>query len=121
MDWVSDGSEEPHPRWNLPGSVDEINHIWQANSGTHIIYKHSFSCGISYMTKSNLERKIEDLADKAQLHFIDVIEARPVSDLIAEKSGVAHHSPQVIVIRNGEVIWDASHGSIKPELLLKTI
>ncbi len=118
---MNGNTEEPHSHWNYPGSIEEISDIWQPDSGIHIIYKHSFTCGISSMAKSELESNIEDLGAKAKLHFIDVHDRRPVSDYIADKSGVAHHSPQVIVLRNGEVVWDASHGSIKAELLLKAI
>ncbi|MCW3489872.1 bacillithiol system redox-active protein YtxJ [Dethiobacter alkaliphilus] len=43
---------------------------------------------------------------------IVVQKARDVSQAVAEKTGVRHESPQVLLIRNGQCIWNTSHRSI---------
>ena len=43
---------------------------------------------------------------------MDVRAERPLSQLIAARTGVRHESPQIIILRNGAVVWSASHGDI---------
>jgi hypothetical protein len=35
--------------------------------------------------------------------------------------GVAHESPQVIVLRNGQVVWNASHFSITAQAVTAAV
>ena len=113
--WTTSGRSADSEHWNTPGTKEDIDAIFE--SGTHVIYKHSYSCGICAYTQGNIEKKIDDIAQSARLHFVDVKASRPISDYIAEMGGVAHQSPQVLVIRNGDVIHDASHGSVKAETI----
>lgn len=41
--------------------------------------------------------------------------ARALSDEIAVRTGVEHETPQVFILRDGEVLWTASHGQISAE------
>ena len=47
--------------------------------------------------------------------LITVQRARRLSDEIEQRWQVAHESPQVLVIRGGQVVWDASHSRVKAE------
>ena len=42
---------------------------------------------------------------------------RDLSLLAAEETGVAHKSPQALLIRDGRVAWHASHGQITTHAL----
>ena len=78
----------------------------QSNGAPAIIFKHSNSCGISagaYEEMSRLNR---------QVGLVTVQTARDVSNDIEARTGVAHHTPQVFIIRDGKVMWTASHGRI---------
>lgn len=46
------------------------------------------------------------------LYYLDLIQHRDISNLIAEKLGVMHESPQLILLKNGEVLYSASHSAI---------
>ena len=48
---------------------------------------------------------------------IEIQNAREVSNAVAEKTGVRHESPQALLLRDGEVVWNASHGAITVESL----
>ena len=48
---------------------------------------------------------------------IRVVEARPASNLVAAKTGIRHESPQVIVFRDGEAVFDADNWNITHETL----
>ena len=43
---------------------------------------------------------------------MDVIADRPVARGLASACGVPHQSPQAILFRGGQPVWDASHGAI---------
>jgi len=47
----------------------------------------------------------------------DLQHARALSSAIAEATGVRHQSPQAILLRDGEAVWDTSHGRITEEAL----
>jgi bacillithiol system protein YtxJ len=48
---------------------------------------------------------------------VDVRAQRPLSQQIAARSGVQHESPQIIVLRRGVPIWNASHYNITTDAL----
>lgn len=45
-------------------------------------------------------------------YYLDLIEHRAVSNLIEDKLGVKHQSPQLILVKSGEVLHHTSHTSI---------
>lgn len=73
------------------------------------VFKHSTRCSISSMVKNRLER---DWTSDEAVYYLDLIAHRNISNLIAQKSGVEHESPQLIVFKEGKAIYDASHTSI---------
>lgn len=78
-----------------------------------VIFKHSTRCSISSMAKSRLERSVAP--SNVQFHFLDLIKYRSISNKIEEEFGVYHESPQVLLIRNGECVYDESHSGISME------
>ena len=77
-----------------------------------LLFKHSTRCSISDMAKARLDRS--NLSDTMDAYYLDLITYRPLSQAIAERFAVHHESPQILLIRNGECILDASHNSIIP-------
>jgi bacillithiol system protein YtxJ len=77
-----------------------------------IIFKHSTTCGISRMVLNMFTSKFDLEADDADVYFLDLHANRDVSNSVADSFGVRHQSPQLLVIRNGEVVAHASHGEI---------
>lgn len=80
-----------------------------------VIFKHSTTCPIS----SAAYRQLEDY--DGEIALVEVQRARELSQEIAERTGVAHESPQVIVLRNGQVVWDASHWKVSAEALSSAV
>lgn len=76
-----------------------------------VIFKHSTRCSISLMAKSRLERQTSN-EQSLDFYYLDLLNYRPISDLIASKFDVQHESPQLLLIQNGECIYHCSHGSI---------
>lgn len=90
--------------------LDEI--VEQSKSKPQLIFKHSTRCGISRMVISQFKKEYPFTSDKADLYYLDLLNYRDISNAIADRFDVVHESPQLLIIRNGEVINHASHGSI---------
>jgi bacillithiol system protein YtxJ len=96
--------------WIPLESEPQLATIIEGSAGqTALIFKHSTRCNISSMAKSRLEKAWHFTADEITPYYLDLIEYRNISSSIAEKLGVYHESPQVLLIKNGECIYDASH------------
>ncbi len=83
-----------------------------AKQKPQVLFKHSTRCSISTMALSRFEREGLGLNDLADLYYLDLIANRPISNEIAELTGVVHQSPQVIVLVGDEVVYQASHAEI---------
>src|SRR5688572_23554411 len=100
---------------HLPGSagslppltdVAQIDTLLSASPQRPVVlFKHSPTCGISAHVYYNLMPLVRDTQLDANWYLISVRAHRDVSDAIAERLKVRHASPQVIVVRNGEVVW----------------
>ncbi|WP_029037471.1 bacillithiol system redox-active protein YtxJ [Salinimicrobium xinjiangense] len=77
------------------------------------IFKHSTRCGISRMVLNSFEKEYDLEKDKeVKLYFLDLIANRNISNEVAERFGVRHESPQLILLKDGKVVHHASHHSI---------
>ena len=104
--------------WHPISSTQQIEEIKQLSFRQPVaIFKHSTSCSISYMAKMRLEERVTGLNREVKFFFIDLLKYRALSNLIAETFQVYHESPQIIIIRDGLTIYDASHFDISVEEL----
>lgn len=92
-----------------------------ANESPALFFKHSTRCSISSMALSRLEGSGFLEESGLQLYFIDLIQYRDVSQSLSELSNVTHQSPQVIVIKHGNVVYHASHGAIDVQQIIQSI
>ncbi|WP_291133040.1 bacillithiol system redox-active protein YtxJ [Flavobacterium sp. UBA7682] len=100
------------------GQLNEI--INESTEKPVIIFKHSTRCGISRMTLKQFENEY-DLNDLVTPYFLDLLQNRDISNEIANRFGIEHQSPQLILIKNGEPIYNASHGDIYADDLKRYI
>ena len=68
-----------------------------------IVFKHSNACSISSRAYREME-KVE-----APVNILEVQSAREISRELANLTGVRHETPQVIVLKDGKAVWNASH------------
>jgi bacillithiol system protein YtxJ len=78
-----------------------------------LIFKHSTTCSISAAAKGKIERQWADSGLDLPLYYLDLLRFRPLSAQIAEQFGVRHESPQLLLIKDGECTYDASHMGIR--------
>jgi bacillithiol system protein YtxJ len=99
--------------WKEITSVEEFNEMLNAPTDkAKLFFKHSTRCSISSMALKGFEREWNVSSDDFELYFVDLIAHRDISNAIAAESHVEHQSPQVVVWRNGEVVYNASHHHI---------
>ena len=81
-----------------------------------VLYKHSPICptsGIAYGEMDSLRRLHRDVP----VYMVDVVQFRPLSRQIAERVGVAHASPQAIILRAGVPAWYGSHFDLRADVI----
>ncbi|WP_019038414.1 bacillithiol system redox-active protein YtxJ [Psychroflexus tropicus] len=77
------------------------------------IFKHSVTCGISHMVWHQFQNEIDFNNDHIEMLYLDLLAHRDVSNEIARRFQVLHQSPQLIIIKDGEVVHHASHSAIR--------
>ena len=78
-----------------------------------LIFKHSRRCSISQVALDRLERKWKaEETSHIKPYFLDLLSFRETSAKVARQFEVDHESPQVLIIENGESIYDRSHFDI---------
>src|SRR5262245_4017704 len=81
-----------------------------------LIFKHSTQCSISAQAYEEFTDFVEGFRNLI-CGTVLVIENRALSDAIAARFGVRHESPQALLIKDGRVLWHASHWSITSDSL----
>jgi len=77
-----------------------------------IVYKHSDTCHISAEAKKRIKDCIADGTIKDSVYVVTIQTAKEVSDKIEYDTGLKHESPQLIIIKEKEVLYFANHYDI---------
>jgi bacillithiol system protein YtxJ len=104
--------------WIYLTNEAQLQHL-KLNSVTkpQVIFKHSTRCSISQVAKNRLERSNQ--TGEVEFYFLDLIQYRSISNKISTEFDVYHESPQILVIKNGECIYDESHSGIRMEDIIE--
>ena len=91
-----------------PAQIETIRE--ESNAQPVVIFKHSTRCNISDMAKGRLNRSA--IPQNIIFYYLDLIKHRDVSNKVAETFQVQHQSPQILLIKNGECVYEESHNGI---------
>lgn len=108
------GDENPQSKmdWVALTDLGQLNEITDlSHENPVVIFKHSTRCSISRMALKQFENEFT-LKDKVTPYFLDLLNYREISNTIASKFEVVHQSPQLIVVKAGKAVHDASHSDI---------
>ena len=94
-------------------SLDELTE--RSKERPVVIFKHSLTCPISSAAYESME------AFDGEVALVEVQRARALSTEIESRLGVTHESPQVIVLNNRQVVWNASHFKITAEAVAAAV
>ena len=103
----------------IPLTTEEQLHqiIERSTIVPQVIFKHSTRCGTSSMVLNRLERS--NAPESVDFNFLDLLNYRNISKKIADDFHVFHESPQILLIKNGECIYDESHMGINLDDITK--
>lgn len=107
-------------QWKNITNLSQVSEI-QKQSGYSLIFKHSTRCSVSMMAKRRFEMDWDVIPNDTSLYFLDLISYRDVSAQIAETFQVHHQSPQILLIKDGNCVLDASHSDISAEEVAEVI
>ncbi|WP_028548254.1 bacillithiol system redox-active protein YtxJ [Paenibacillus sp. UNC451MF] len=104
-------------QWKEITTEDQWNEQFEGTSNKPIVLlKHSTACPVSFNALKEYEAYLQNKPNSdVDYVLVKVIESRPVSNQIAEDTGVKHASPQILYIKNKETIWNTSHWAITEE------
>ena len=87
--------------------VASLDRFLEQSSETPVIlFKHSNTCGIS----ARAHRQMTEV--EQPVGVVTVQKARAVSEEIERRFGLSHETPQVLIVRGGNLLWDASHNNV---------
>ncbi len=79
------------------------------------IFKNSTVCPVSRAARGHFESFVQNDTSGIEKYMINVIQKRTLSDVISERTGIEHKSPQLIYLEQGEPKWNMAHFEIKAE------
>ena len=98
--------------WIPLTDLGQLNEIMELSHQQPVaIFKHSTRCSISRMALKQFENEF-DLEGSVTPYFLDLLNHRDISNEIATRFEVYHQSPQLLLIKEGKSIYDASHSDI---------
>ena len=93
---------------NQLAEIDELS-----KRKKQIIFKHSTRCSVSAFAKKVLLSEFSDDMEKVfDVYYLDLLNYRELSNKIASRYSVHHESPQILIISDGNCIYDASHDDV---------
>lgn len=103
-------------------TIDDLDRLLASAPGRPVVlYKHSMTCGTSGMALEQIRGLLAGPALGVPVGLVLVQPARAVSTEIASRFGVRHESPQVLVVRDGRVLWKASHFRVTAEAVAQAV
>lgn len=108
-------------KWNNIVSDEQLTEVNEISySRPVLIFKHSTRCSISSAALNRIETNWKDNED-IPCFFIDLIRYREISNRVAEMYDVEHQSPQVLIIKDGKCVYNASHFDITYDDIIKQL
>jgi len=105
--------EEKQLPWVPLTSLAQLDVIAEKSaSKPQLIFKHSTTCGISRMVLKTFTNSFDFEKDELDLYYLDLHSYREVSNETGYKFQVIHQSPQLLIIKDGVAVANASHGAI---------
>lgn len=99
--------------WIPLTSIEQLEEIKNLSKNDSVlIFKHSTRCGISSMVIKQFEKLFTEEHQKLKVYYLDLLNYRNISDEIGYTFQVMHQSPQLLIIKNGVAVYNASHYEI---------
>lgn len=101
--------------------LDELEQALADTRLPLLLFKHSHTCGISAEALDQLLAHIGERRQDVRYAMVTVQTHREVSNAVSARLGVRHETPQAILVRDGRVVWSASHFHVNAVELGKAV
>lgn len=99
--------------WIPLTSLEDLEKIKKESANESVfIFKHSTRCGISSMVKRQFEGLFAEEHQSLKVYYLDLLNFRAISNEIELIFNIVHQSPQLLVIKNQNAVFSASHYDI---------
>jgi bacillithiol system protein YtxJ len=102
-------------------SLADLDMILSPDAGPVAIYKHSTQCGLSDSAIEEVQAFEAKHPAAGTLYYLDLLAHRDISNAIAQRLGIRHESPQVIVLKEGKPVAVLNHRAIHLAALVQAI
>lgn len=93
-------------------SLEKLDELFEKSKETPVvIFKHSITCPIS--TDASTQMSIVE----ADVNLVVVQISRQISNEVESRTNLRHESPQVIILKNGKPVFNASHYRITADAI----
>lgn len=97
--------------WNALNTASQLDALVEESRQRPVmIFKHSTRCSISATALNRMERDWKD--GQIKPYMLDLLNYREVSNAVADRFGIQHESPQVLLLKDGRVVYHTSHMAI---------
>jgi bacillithiol system protein YtxJ len=111
-----------HPNLTNLQRIDELEQLIEhSQSQPVLLFKHSYTCGISAEALDELVTHLSEDNAAVRYAMVTVQTHRDVSNAVSSRLGVRHETPQALLVRNGRVVWSASHFRVNADSLGKAL
>jgi bacillithiol system protein YtxJ len=111
-----------HPDLTQLQRIDQLDGLLAESADRPVLlFKHSYSCGTSAEALDELLAHLGETAGDARYAMVTVQTHRDVSNAVAQRLGVRHETPQALLVRDGRVVWSASHFRVTADAVARAI
>jgi bacillithiol system protein YtxJ len=111
-----------HPDLTPLRHLDDLDQLLaESRHRPLLLFKHSYACGTSAEALDELLDHLNGDSLDARYAMVTVQTHRDVSNAVASRLGIRHHTPQAILVRSGRAVWSASHFRISADEIRRAI
>ena len=110
---ASKPEKKTYINWLPITTIEQLEEIKEISKAEPVfIFKHSTRCGISSMVIKRFESLFKEEHQHLKVYYLDILNYRSISDEVGYNFQVMHQSPQLLIVKNGVSIHNASHYDI---------
>ena len=111
-----------HPDLTHVEHLDDLEQLLiESERRPLLLFKHSHTCGVSAEALDELVDHLNGDVPDARYAMVTVQTHRHISNAVAERLGVRHHTPQAILVRDRRAVWTASHFRVNADEIRKAL
>jgi len=97
------------------GQLQKI--IVKSQEKPQVIFKYSTHCDLSKAIFTKLQNNC--CPQHVDFYFLDMSAYKHISEKVSETVHIPHHSPQILLIKNGECIFEESQADISVDQIME--